>query len=55
MNDLIEKGCVGTVGFISSIGMAEVNSVLSALVALLTIIYLGVSIWKRLKEGIPND
>ena len=50
MNDLIEKGCVGTVGFLSSIGLVNVNAVLSAIVAILTIIYLGVSIWKKLGE-----
>jgi hypothetical protein len=50
VNDIIEKGCVGTVGFISSVGLVNVNQVLSAIVAILTIIYLAVSIYKKLSE-----
>ena len=50
MNDLIEKGCVGTVGFISSVGLANVNQILSAVVAILTIVYLSVSIIRKLEE-----
>ena len=50
MNDIIEKGCVGTVGFISSVGMAQVNQILSAVVAILTIVYLSVSIIRKLEE-----
>ena len=50
MNDLIEKGCVGTVGFISSVGLANVNQILSAIVAILTIVYLAVSIIRKLEE-----
>lgn len=50
MNDLIEKGCVGTIGFISSVGMAQVNQILSAIVAILTIVYLSVSIIRKLEE-----
>ena len=50
MNDLIEKGCVGTVGFISSVGLAHVNQILSAVVAILTIVYLSVSIIRKLEE-----
>lgn len=50
MNELIEKSSVGTMGFIGSVGLADVNGVLSALVAILTIVYLGVSIHKKIKE-----
>ena len=50
MNDIIEKGCVGTIGFISSVGMANVNQILSAIVAILTIVYLAVSIIRKLEE-----
>lgn len=50
MSELIEKSSVGTIGFIGSVGLADVNGVLSALVAILTIVYLGVSIHKKIKE-----
>lgn len=49
MSDIIEKTTIGTLGFISSVGIAEVNAILSAAVALMTIVYLGVSIYKKLK------
>ena len=50
MNDIIEKGCVGTIGFISSVGMANVTQILSAVVAVLTIVYLSFSIIRKLEE-----
>ena len=50
MNDAIEKTIVGTIGFIGSWNLATVNAVLSALVAILTIIYLVVSIKKKWRE-----
>jgi hypothetical protein len=48
VNEIIEKTGVGVIGFISSITLAEINAFLSALVAILTIIYLIVSIRKKL-------
>jgi len=50
VNHIIEKECVGTIGFISSVGMANVNQILSAIVAILTIVYLAVSIIRKLEE-----
>jgi len=49
MSDIIEKTSIGTLGFFSSVGIAEVNAILSALVAIMTIVYLGVSIYKKIK------
>ena len=49
MDDIIEKTSVGVIGFISSVTIAEINAVLSAVVAIMTIVYLGVSIYKRIK------
>ena len=51
MEDLIEKTTVGTMGFFSSLGLAQINAILSAIVAILTIVYLGVSIYKKVKEN----
>lgn len=50
MNDMVEKSLVGLIGFISSWNLATVNAILSALVAILTIVYLIVSIKKKMKE-----
>lgn len=48
--DIIEKTTIGTLGFIGSWTLATVNAILSALVAILTIVYLVISIKKKLKE-----
>lgn len=47
---MTEKTCVGMIGYTSSLGIAEINAVLSALVAVLTIIYLSINIWRKLNE-----
>ena len=50
MNDCIEKTVVGTVGFISSWNLQAVNPLLSFIISILTIVYLVVSIKKKLGE-----
>ena len=50
MNDCIEKSMVGTIGFVSSWNLQAVNPLLSFIISLLTIIYLIVSIRKKLGE-----
>ena len=50
MNDCIEKTVVGTVGFISSWNLQAVNPLLSFVISILTIVYLVVSIKKKLGE-----
>lgn len=50
MNEIIEKTTVGVLGFISSWSLSEVNGFLSALVAICTIVYLIISIKKKLEE-----
>ena len=50
MNDCIEKTVVGTVGFISSLNLQAVNPLLSFVISILTIVYLVVSIKKKLGE-----
>ena len=50
MNEIIEKTTVGTLGFISSWSLSDVNALLSALVAVCTIVYLIISIKKKLEE-----
>lgn len=48
MNDCIEKTVVGTVGFISSWNLQAVNPLLSFIISILTIVYLVVSIKKKI-------
>ena len=50
MEEIVEKTIVGTAGFISSVTLANINAFLSAVVAIMTIVYLGISISKKLKE-----
>lgn len=50
MGDITEKTCVGMIGYVASLGIAELNAVLSALVAVLTIIYLSINIWRKINE-----
>ncbi len=50
MNDCIEKTVVGTVGFISSWNLQAVNPLLSFIISILTIVYLVVSIRKKIGE-----
>ena len=44
----IGKAGAGVVGFISSKGLAGINEVLSAIVALVTIVFVIVSTWKKI-------
>jgi len=50
VSDITEKTCVGMIGYWSSITLAEINAILSAIVAGLTIIYLCINIWKKIHE-----
>jgi hypothetical protein len=48
VNDCIEKGLVGTIGFISSWNLQWVNPLLSFIISVLTIIYLVINIKQKL-------
>ena len=48
MNDCIEKGFVGTIGFVSSWNLQAINPLLSFVISILTIVYLVVSIKTKL-------
>ncbi len=50
MNDCVEKSIVGTIGFTSSWNLQSINPLLSFTISILTIIYLVVSIKKKLGE-----
>lgn len=50
MDDIVEKTCVGLIGYVSSITLVEINAILSAIVAALTIVYLSINIWRKLHE-----
>ncbi len=50
MNDCIEKGLVGTIGFVSSWNLQWVNPLLSLVISILTIVYLVIGIKQRLSK-----
>ena len=44
------KGTVGSTGFFACMGLQSVNSVVSLIVGVMTFIFLGLSIYKLVKE-----
>ena len=44
------RGTVGSTGFFACIGLQRVNSVVSLVVGVMTFIFLGLSIYKLLKD-----
>lgn len=44
------RGTVGSTGFFTCIGLQSVNSVVSLVVGVMTFIFLGLSIYKLLKD-----
>lgn len=50
MEESIIRSTVGTGGFLASLGLAPLNEFLSILVAIATLIYMGLSIYKILNK-----
>ncbi|QDP54575.1 MAG: hypothetical protein Tp118DCM00d2C30442581_13 [Prokaryotic dsDNA virus sp.] len=50
MNEIIGRTGVGIIGFTGSVTLMQINAILSAIVAILTIVYLIISIKKRISE-----
>ena len=48
--DTILRGTVGSTGFFACIGLQSVNGVVSLIVGVMTFIFLGLSIYKLIKE-----
>ena len=48
--ETILRGTVGSTGFFACIGLQSVNSVVSLVVGVMTFIFLGLSIYKLLKD-----
>jgi hypothetical protein len=44
------RGTVGSTGFFACIGLQSVNSIVSLVVGVMTFIFLGLSIYKLLKD-----
>ena len=44
------RGTVGSTGFFACIGLQSINSVVSLVVGIMTFIFLGLSIYKLLKD-----
>ncbi len=50
MEDVISRATLGTGGFLATIGLQSINSVVSLLVGLATLAYMVLSIYKILKK-----
>ncbi len=50
MEDVISRATLGTGGFLATIGLQSINSVVSLLVGLATLAYMALSIYKILKK-----
>ena len=48
--ETILRGTVGSTGFFACIGLQSINSVVSLVVGVMTFIFLGLSIYKLLKD-----
>lgn len=44
------RGTVGSTGFFACLGLQSINSVVSLVVGIMTFIFLGLSIYKLIKE-----
>ena len=50
MDELISRASLGAGGFLATIGLSEVNAVVSLFVGLATLMYMGLSIYKLLNK-----
>ena len=50
MMDTMLKGTVGSTGFFACLGLQSINSAVSLIVGVMTFIFLGLSIYKLLKD-----
>ncbi len=50
MMDTMLKGTVGSTGFFACMGLQSVNSAVSLVVGIMTFVFLGLSIYKLLKD-----
>ena len=48
--DTMLRGTVGSTGFFACIGLQSVNSVVSLVVGIMTFVFLGLSIYKLIKD-----
>lgn len=48
--DTMLKGTVGSTGFFACIGLQSINSAVSLVVGIMTFVFLGLSIYKLIKE-----
>jgi len=50
MEELVSRASLGAGGFLATIGLSEINAVVSLFVGLATLIYMGLSIYKLLNK-----
>lgn len=50
MEDAFTKSLFGTSGFLASVGLADVNAVVSLFVGLVTLCYMSLSLYKLLNK-----
>ena len=48
--DTMLRGTLGSTGFFASIGLQSINGVVTLIVGVMTFIFLGLSIYKLIKE-----
>ena len=50
MEELVSRASLGAGGFLATIGLSEINAVVSLFVGLATLVYMGLSIYKLIKK-----
>lgn len=50
MEDVLQRATFGTSGFLASVGLQDINAIVSLLVGIATLCYMGLSIIKILKN-----
>lgn len=50
MNEPVSRLTLGTGGFLATVGLQEINAVISLFVGLATLVYMGLSIYKILQK-----
>tara|TARA_R100000388_G_scaffold94686_2_gene82795 strand:+ start:26147 stop:26305 length:159 start_codon:yes stop_codon:yes gene_type:complete len=50
MMDTMLRGTVGSTGFFACLGLQSINSVVSVIVGVMTFVFLGLSIYKLIKD-----
>ena len=50
MEDFFQRATFGTSGFLATVGLQDINAIVSLFVGLATLVYMGISIAKVLRD-----